>query len=175
MDLATTILYCFAGLTLISALYIAFTRNVLYAAFGLVVTFLGVAGIFMLLGAGFVAISQVLVYVGGILVLMVFGIMLTNRLKGQKVVTSTYNKPLGILISAGLLFVFYKAIIQANFGAIKWIKNAEPETADLKSFGLTLMTDYVLAFEVIGVLLLLALVGAVKVAADSGKEGTDAG
>lgn len=175
MDLATTILYCFAGLTLISALYIAFTRNLLYAAFGLVITFLGVAGIFMLLGAGFVAISQILVYVGGILVLIVFGIMLTNRLKGQKVMTSTYNKALGILISGGLLIVFCKAIIQANFGAIKWINNAGPQTTDIKSFGLTLMTDYALAFEVIGVLLLLVLIGAVKVAADAGKEGTDAG
>lgn len=174
MTLASIILYCFVGLTLVSALYIAFTKNVLYSAFALILTFLGVAGIFMLIGAGFIAISQILVYVGGILVLIVFGVMLTNRLKGQQVVTPAYNKVLGLLVAGGLLFIFYKAILEANFGAIKWIKAAEPETPSLESFGMKLMTDYVLAFEVIGVLLLLALIGAVKIAAGARKEVEDA-
>ncbi len=170
MALESIILYGFAALTLVSALYIALTRNVLYAAIALIVTFLGVAGIFMMLGASFVAISQVLVYVGGILILIVFGIMLTNRLKGQKVVGTVYNKFLGLAVSAGLFIIFFKAIIQANFSAIGWIKNAEPAAPGLEKFGMRLMTDNVLAFELIGVLLLLALIGAVKMAARSGKE-----
>lgn len=174
MTLASIILYCFVGLTLVSALYIAITKNVLYAAFALMLTFLGIAGIFMLIGAGFIAISQILVYVGGILVLIVFGVMLTNRLKGQQVVTPAYNKVLSFLVTGGLLFIFYKAILEANFGAIKWIKAAKPETQPLESFGMKLMTDYVLAFEVIGVLLLLALIGAVKMASGAGKEAEDA-
>ncbi len=175
MTFATIILYCFIGLTVLSALYIAITKNVLYAAFALILTFLGVAGIFMLIGAGFIAISQILVYVGGILVLIVFGVMLTNRLKGQQVTTPAYNKLLGVLVAGGLLFIFYKAIIEANFGAIKWISEAQPESAPLENFGMKLMTDYVLAFEVIGVLLLLALIGAVKIAAGAGKEADNAG
>lgn len=170
MTLASTILYSFASLTLLSALYIALTRNVLYAAIALIITFLGVAGVFMMIGASFVAISQILVYVGGILVLIVFGIMLTNRLKGQKVVTRSYNKFLGILLSGGLFIILFKAIVQANFGAIYWISEAEPQKPALKQFGMRLMTDYVLAFEVIGVLLLLALIGAVKMAAGARKE-----
>lgn len=174
MSLAAIILYCFIGLTLISALYIAFTKNVLYAAFALILTFLWVAGIFMLIGAGFIAISQILVYVGGILVLIVFGVMLTNRLKGQQVTSPSYNKLLALLISGGLLFIFYKAIIEANFGAIKWIESAQPESPKLESFGMKLMTDYVLAFEVIGILLLLALIGAVKIAAGARKEAENA-
>ncbi len=170
MELASIILYGFAGLTLLSAIYIALTRNVLYAAIALIVTFLGVAGIFMMLGASFVGISQVLVYVGGILILIVFGIMLTNRLKGQKVVSRVYNKFLGILIAAGLFIIFFKGIVQANFSALGWIKEAEPAAPGLEQFGMRLMTDNVLAFELIGILLLLALIGAVKMAARSGKE-----
>lgn len=146
----------------------------MYAAFALIITFLGVAGIFMMIGAGFIAISQILVYVGGILVLIVFGIMLTNRLKGQQVRTPVYNKLPGILISGGLLFIFYKAIIEANFSALQWIESAKPETASLDKLGTKLMTDYVLAFEIIGILLLLALIGAVKMAGDARKEGDDA-
>lgn len=157
------------GLALLSALFIAFTRNVLYAAFGLIFTFLGVAGVFMMMGASFIAISQILVYVGGILVLIVFGIMLTNRLKGQPVITQVYNKVLAVILSAGFLVILYKAIIQTNFAALGWIRNANPEPSNLEVFGMKLMTDYVLAFEVIGLLLLLALVGAVKMAG-KGKE-----
>ena len=123
MSISVIILYAFAALALLSALYVAFTRNLLYAAFGLIVAFLGVAGIFMMLGATFIAISQILVYVGGILVLIVFGIMLTNRLKGQRVVSKTYNKLLGGLACAGLLIIFYKAILQANFSAMSWISS----------------------------------------------------
>ena len=174
MSLESIILYAFVGLTLLSALYIVFTRNVLYSAFALIFTFLGVAGIFMMLGASFVAISQILVYVGGILVLIVFGVMLTNRLRGQKVLSPAYNKFLGFIVSGGLLLLFFKAILQANFSALGWIENAQPEPAALPEFGMKLMTDYVLAFEVIGVLLLLALIGAVKVAAKPGKEESDA-
>ena len=171
MSISVIILYAFAALALLSALYVAFTRNLLYAAFGLIVAFLGVAGIFMMLGATFIAISQILVYVGGILVLIVFGIMLTNRLKGQRVVSKTYNKLLGGLACAGLLIIFYKAILQANFSAMSWISSsAESIQPDVKTFGLGLMTEYVLAFEVIGILLLLALIGAVKIAGSKGKE-----
>jgi len=174
MAIESIILYGFAGLTLLSALYIAFTRNVLYAAIALIVTFLGVAGIFMMLGASFVAISQVLVYVGGILVLIVFGIMLTNRLKGQKVESPVYNKFLGLAVAVGLFIIFFKGILQANFSALGWIQSAEPTNPPLEKFGMRLMTDYVLAFELIGVLLLLALIGAVKMASFKRKEGADA-
>ena len=174
MTLESIILYGFAGLTLVSALYIALTRNVLYAAISLIVTFLGVAGIFMMLGASFVAISQVLVYVGGILILIVFGIMLTNRLRGQKVVSTIYNKFLSLVIAAGLFVILIKGILQANFSALSWIKEAEPTPVPLEKFGMRLMTDYVLGFELIGILLLLALIGAVKMAAKSGKEESDA-
>ena len=175
MTLESIILYGFAGLSLVLSLYIALTRNVLYAAIALIGAFLGVAGIFMMLGASFVAISQVLVYVGGILILIVFGIMLTNRLRGQKVLSTVYNKFWALMIAAGLFIVFVKGIFQANFSSLSWIKEAKPALpTPLEKFGMRLMTDYVVGFELIGILLLLALIGAVKMAAKSGKEERDA-
>lgn len=171
MDLSLTIFYVFGGIALLSALFILFTRNILYAAFALMLTFLGVAGIFIFSGAEFVAITQILVYVGGILILIVFGVMLTNKVNGKNIVTPVYRQFAGIIVGGGFFLLFLKAIMQANFGAIKWIaQRSEKEPTSLKNLGLTLMTDYVLAFEVIGILLLIALIGAVYMAGAKRKE-----
>ena len=173
MELSTITFYIFAAITLLSALYILFTKNVLYAAFALMVTFLGVAGIFIFSGATFIAVTQLLVYVGGILILIVFGVMLTNRLNEGKVVTGTYQKFWGVLVAGGLFALLFKAILQANFGAVQWIETAasgEEKRVSLQQLGLRLMTDYVLAFEIVGVLLLLALIGAVYMASAKSKQ-----
>lgn len=146
----------------------------MYAAFALILTFIGVAGIYIFLGAEFIAVTQILVYVGGILVLLIFGIMLTNRLSGKKVVSPTYHKFTGLIAAGGLFAMLLKGIVEANFTALGWIDKSQPVTTGLKEFGFNLMTDYVLAFEIIGVLLLLALIGAVRIAANTRKEGEDA-
>ena len=175
MDWNQTIFYLFTGITLVSALFILMTRNILYSAFALMLTFLGVAGIFIFAGAEFVAITQILVYVGGILVLIVFGVMLTNRVQGQKVITPVYRRFVGLIVGGGFFVLFVKGIFEANFGAIGWMnENPNAEPTSLKNLGLTLMTDYVLAFEVIGILLLIALIGAVYMAGSKRKEVQDA-
>lgn len=160
-------------MTVLSVLFIMFTRNILYAALALIVTFLCLAGIFVFLGAEFIAITQILVYVGGILVLLVFGIMLTNRISGSKVVGPTYNKLLGILASATLFTILFKGIISANFSALGWVDKTSSSTS-IQKLGLTLMTDYVLVFELIGLLLLIALIGAIRIAGSTRKEEEDA-
>ena len=78
------------------------------------------------------------------------------------------------MIAAGLFIIFVKGIFQANFSALNWIKEAKPAPVPLEKFGIRLMTDYVVGFELIGILLLLALIGAVKMAAKSRKEERDA-
>jgi len=134
MDWSLIIFYAFGGIALLPALFILFTRNILYAAFALMLTFLGVAGIFIFSGAEFVAITR-------------------------------------IIIGGGFFLLFLKAIMQANFGAINWIaQSTENAPTSLKNLGLVLMTDYVLAFEVIGILLLIALIGAVYMAGAKRKE-----
>lgn len=174
MELNDIIFYIFGAITALSALYIMLTKNILYAAFALILTFIGVAGIYVFLGAEFIAVTQILVYVGGILILLVFGIMLTNRLSGKKVTSSSYNKLMGLVVALGLFALLFKGILEANFSAMGWMDKNQIAESSIPKFGLTLMTDYVLAFEVIGVLLLLALIGAVRIAGNVRKEEEDA-
>lgn len=173
MELNDIIFYIFGAISALSALYIMLTKNILYAAFALILTFIGVAGIYVFLGAEFIAVTQILVYVGGILILLVFGIMLTNRLSGKKVISSSYNKIMGFIVAGGLFAILLKAILEANFSALGWIDKSKVSESSISALGLTLMTDYVLVFEIIGVLLLLALIGAVRIAGNVRKEGED--
>jgi NADH:ubiquinone oxidoreductase subunit 6 (subunit J) len=170
MEIANIIFYTFIGITLISALFIMLTKNILYSAFALIATFLGMAGIFVLLGAEFVAITQILIYVGGILILIVFGIMLTNRGQTSRVDTKIYNKFSGILIAAGFFYLLARGIGAADFGGMAWMTNSNSSPSSISHLGMKVMTDYVLVFEVIGILLLVALIGAVHIAGHTREE-----
>ncbi len=174
MELEALVFYFFLGLTGLSVIFIAITKNILYSAFSLILTFIGVAGLFIFMGAEFLAVTQILVYVGGILILLVFGIMLTQRLKGDHIKTGRYQWIFGFLISAGFFVILTTSIFKGAFEGLPWIDQEYSQEVELKSFGLSLMTDYVLAFEVIGVLLLIALIGAVRIAGNARKEGPDA-
>jgi NADH-quinone oxidoreductase subunit J len=174
MDMAGIIFYVFIGITLVSALFIVLTKNILYSAFALIATFLGLAGIFVFLGAEFVAITQILVYVGGILILIVFGIMLTNRGQTSKVNSKIYNQFYGILIAIGFFYLLARGISAADFAGMGWMTKATTGASSTKQIGMAVMTDYVLVFEVIGILLLVALIGAVRIAGHNREEVDDA-
>ena len=88
MPIGALIFYLVAALTIGSALIVAFSRNIVYSAFSLLGTFMGVAGLYAMLAADFVAVIQVLVYIGGILVLMIFAVMLTHRIADVAVSSS---------------------------------------------------------------------------------------
>lgn len=162
------VFFVFAAITVGGALYLLFTKNVLYAAFSLLLTLLGVAGLFVFAGADFLAVSQIMIYVGGILVLMIFGIMLTNNknfkrnnLQPNKISVTHHNRFWAVLVAVLLFLGFLKIIFEANFHIIgKQIHGG----SSIKQMGVQLMTDYVFAFEVIGVFLLAALIGAVYIA-----------
>ena len=162
MNLTTFIGYLFIALTVLSALVVVLTRNVLYAAFSLMVTFLGIAALYVFAGAEFLAVTQLLVYVGGILVLLIFGVMLTNRISEQSVHTGSHNRGWGILI--GLAFL---ALVGYGIFTSEWpdhpLSLAE-NASTIRPLGIGLMSEYVLPFEVTGVLLLVALIGAAYVA-----------
>lgn len=160
--------FAFAAITIGGALYLLFTRNVLYAAFSLLVTLLGVAGLYVFAGADFLAVSQIMIYVGGILILMIFGIMLTNKTKDKqtsgevnKILVSHHNRFWVMLVAGGLFLGFLKVIFTANFHIIT---NRTVQGTTVNKIGVELMTNYVLAFELIGLLLLATLVGAAYVA-----------
>ncbi len=80
MELSTIVFYVFALVTVGSGAMVVFANQLIHAAFALLFTFFGVAGLYIFLGADFLAGAQVLIYVGGILILLLFGVMLTNRI-----------------------------------------------------------------------------------------------
>ena len=91
MNLYEIIFYFFAVVTVGSAMVVVFSKNIVYSAFALLFTFFGVAGIYVLLNADFLAITQLLVYVGGILVLLLFGVMLTSNTVTIEIKSGTMN------------------------------------------------------------------------------------
>jgi NADH-quinone oxidoreductase subunit J len=163
----TTIFYIIFAIILLSALFILFTKNVAYAAFALLLTFTGIAGIYIFLIADVVAVAQVMVYVGGILILLIFGIMFTSKgLPNGKILTEHQHQLGGGLLSLLICCLLIFTIFNTHFENLPWIKNATLLSAHstLELVGLQLMTDNVLALEVIGVLLLVALIGTALIA-----------
>ncbi len=163
------VFYCFAATAIISALAILTTRNVLYAAFLLMITFLSIAAIYVFAAAEFIAIAQIMVYVGGILVLMVFGVMLTNRISGAAVTTGNHHRFWGLFIGISFFTLICTVIIKANFGQLPWIMSGRetytaPVGTAINNIGIKLMTDFILPFEIAAIILLLALLGAAFVA-----------
>ena len=160
--------FIFAFITISGAVYLLFTKNVLYAAFSLLFTLLGVAGLYVFAGADFLAVSQIMIYVGGILILMIFGIMLTNKKKEQqqnsqtnKILVSHHNRFWATIVAVLVFLGFLKIIFEANFHIIG--QQVHTGTT-VQKIGVELMTDYVFAFEIIGLLLLATLIGAAYIA-----------
>ncbi len=156
----------FMLLTLVTASVVLITKNVLYAAFCLLGTFLGIAALYVLVGADFVAVTQILVYVGGVLVLLIFGIMLTNQ-KGNKDVgkntieSESINRFWGVLVALGIFALLFFAIGRAKFAETQQSLFEEIEQhSTVQQIGVSLMTNFVLPFEVAGVLLMAVLLGA---------------
>ncbi|MCU0390405.1 MAG: NADH-quinone oxidoreductase subunit J [Thermoflexibacter sp.] len=163
--------YALVGLVLGSALFILFTKNVMYAAFILLLTFSGIAGIYIFLLADVVAVTQVMVYVGGILILLIFGVMFTNKLSGGKILSSHQYQWAGGLLGIAIFSLLIALIFQTNFETLDWIKNNQQEASmqiskksSIEDIGVQLMTHQVFALEVVGLLLLLALIGTAMIA-----------
>jgi NADH-quinone oxidoreductase subunit J len=160
MGIYDIIFYLFAAVTLISAFFVVTTRNIVRAAFFLLFTFFGVAGIYVLLGADFVAIVQLIVYVGGILILLIFGVMITNKITSVDIKTGTVQT-LPAAIGVGL----FTGIIGAVILNTDWfVVNTEMPVSTLSTLGRLLINEYVLVFELLGILLLVALIGAASMA-----------
>ena len=160
MTIGVIILFAFIAMTLLGAIGVLLTNNVLLSAFYLLASFLGMAGLFVLKGAAFVGVTQIMVYVGGVLILMIFGIMYTARTSNEKKILS----PGGNYILGAGVGVFLFAILSRSIIKREQIKN---ETIELpiQELGKSFMTEYIFAFELIAIILLVVLIGAVYVAA----------
>lgn len=160
MNLYDVIFYLFAIITLVSASLVVSSKNIVHSAFYLLFTFFGVAGIYALLGADFVAVVQLLVYVGGILILILFGVMLTNKISNVDLRTGTIHV-LPAAIGVGMLWGALTAVMTKSNWLIQKPSKSEFTAPYL---GRMLTTDYVLIFELLGILLLIALVASASIA-----------
>jgi len=158
MELFDWIFYAFTLIIILSAGIVVFSRNIVYAAFSLLFTFFGVAGLYVLLTADFLAVTQILIYVGGILVLLLFGVMLTTRVISVDLKTGTLNTVPALVLVA----VVGGTLAGLFYSTFRNVPEVSPPAAvtTTRSLGEMLMTDFLLPFEVASVILVVALIGA---------------
>lgn len=156
MTLFDAMFYFIAGLTLTSAGMMVFSRNIIYNALGLLFAFVGVAGVYVMLGADFLAGTQILIYVGGILALLLFGVMLSQRVTDEAMMTGRLQLLPALVVCGGVALILVRLIFTSEWNVVS-NKELAPT---VKHIGMLLMTDYLIPFEIVSVLLLAALVGA---------------
>lgn len=143
--------------TLAGAAFVAFSRNIVHSAFALLLSFFSIAGFYVFLSADFLAAAQVVVYIGGILVLILFGVMLTEKIEKVNISNSVMKPVRAILLLAAVFTLLAYAILHSHWPAHQ-PPPPSPQTAVL---GDTLLGKHLLPFEVASVLLLAALIGAI--------------
>lgn len=167
--------FIFLGsVTVTSALFVALSNNLVRSIFMFFVTLLSVAGLYVFSLADFVAVTQIVIYVGGVLVLMLFTFMLSSKETLEKLERSrqpffTLKQFPALLVAAVFLIVLVNAIIKLNPNQLEWIgqstKNTfQPQDNTVTNIGINLMTAYLLPFEAISILLMMALIGAAHLA-----------
>ena len=166
MDIATVVFYVVAFITVVSASMVAFSRNIIYSAFSLLGTFAGVAAIYVFLGADFVAAVQVLIYVGGILVLILFAVMLTHRITDVRITNRAVGSIPALVVVGVFVFLLVQTIRETPWRRAKEIIYS-PTTAKI---GDLFLENYLLPFELASLVLLAALIGAVVLSRKELKE-----
>lgn len=143
-------------LTIGSALTVVLNEKLIYSAIALLFTLFGVAALYVFLWADFLAGVQVVIYVGGILVLIIFGIMLTNRITSVNISHTSVQRGIGGIAVVGILFVLGVMILNTPWHQTEFVEPVQTTA----SIGTLLMMEYLLPFEVASLLLLAALMGA---------------
>jgi NADH:ubiquinone oxidoreductase subunit 6 (subunit J) len=172
MTLVRVLFYFLSFIAVISALYAAASKNLVRSIFVFFVTLFALAGLYVLALADFVAVTQVVIYVGGILVLILFAFMLSGKetldvIKQQNTRVISLKTLPAILLAAAFFIVLINVILKADANNLPWVKDAislkneiTPNAIMIDNIGVNLMTRYLLPFEAISILLLMALVGA---------------
>jgi NADH-quinone oxidoreductase subunit J len=145
---------------------VAFSRNIIYSAFSLLGTFAGVAGLYVFLGADFVAGVQLLIYVGGILVLILFAVMLTHRITDVEITNRAAGRIPALIITGLFIYLLIQTVRETPWVKVKEIVY-QPTTAKI---GDLFLDSYLLPFELASLVLLGALIGAVVLSRKEIKE-----
>lgn len=166
ISIGTIIFYLVAAITVVSAAVVVFSSNIVHSAFSLVGTFGGVAGIYVLLGADFVAAVQILIYVGGIVVIILFAVMLTHRIADVQVTNRSVGKIPALIVTGLVITLLVSTILESSWNKADQVAH-DPTTAQI---GELFLTDYLLPFELASIVLLVALIGAVTLSRKEIKE-----
>jgi len=160
LTIRDVLFYFFAALTVGGAGGVAFSRNILYSALGLLAALMGAGSLYVFLSADFLAITQLLVYIGGVLVLILFAVMLTNRITEVNI----SNASLGLGGGAALLVATVPVLVFVAT-VTPWAANASPGLAPTtREIGNAFLTRWLLPFELASLVLLATLIGAVVIA-----------
>lgn len=148
-----------------SALAVVLLRNIVHSALFLIVTFVGVSGIYLLLQADFLAAVQLLVYAGAVAILIVFGVMLTVR--GDIKNSNMFNN---YRLSAAALALVFFLLVERIVLKTDWVlSTAAVPDSTVAPIAHALLSDFVVPFEAAAVLLLVAMIGAILLARGEGK------
>ncbi|WP_160068578.1 NADH-quinone oxidoreductase subunit J family protein [Sphingobacterium bovisgrunnientis] len=172
MNLEVFLFYAFAALAIGSSLLVVSLKNTARALFLFFIILFAMAGLFLFALADFVAITQIMVYVGGVLILMIFAFMLSNKellADLQQISGSFISMPSwqSLLLALGFFSVILLGLKEWNYDMPEWIMSniksgdvISPNDNNIHQLGIKFMTQYVLPFEVISIFLLMALIGA---------------
>lgn len=151
--MATFFFYGWCGVIVAGLLTLAMSKKIIHAALGLLAVLVALAGIYALLSAELLAVIQLMVYAGGVLVLILFGIMLTGRLSDQPMRIESRHVGMGLVVSAAL---FLTLVVFVGPAFLSVAPTDKP--GSLRALSLSLFSEYTLAFELAGILLLVSLI-----------------
>ena len=146
--------YLAAALVIAGGLGVVFTRNIVYAAFALLASMLGVAGVFLLMFAEFLALVQVLIYGGAVVIVVLFSLMLT-RIQDFENLTDHRQWPLAAVISVGVFALLVASVVTTR------VRTVERQNVEFTALGESLFRDWAVPFEVASLVLLVALIGSI--------------
>jgi len=156
------VLFYIAGaLTLGGALGVVMSRNIVYAAFALLVALIGVAGLFLLVFAEFLALVQILIYGGAIVIVILFALMLT-RVQDFEHLSDHRQWPIAAVIAVAIFGLFAAAILGTG------VRTTERQAVPFEALGSSLFTQWAVPFEIASLVLLVALIGAIVLVRNTG-------
>ena len=176
MNIETIIFYILAFIAIASGAFVVLSQQLVRSVFMFFVTLFAVAGLYVFALADFVALTQVVIYVGGVLVLLLFAFLLSSKqsLEGMEKIPSgllSAHRLPGALISLGFLFLLGYVFFQIDFENLGWIITTKANenvilVSDntIRNIGINLMSKYLLPLEMISILLMMVLVGAANIA-----------
>ena len=151
----------FGGITISSAFSIWYQKEVVKSAFSFLATMLGVAALFVLEGADFVAATHLAIYVGGVVVLLLFGIMFVHKISDNKIISDKQYKLSGVSLSVLFILFISSWILRENVldTVQKKAISSNVDTSTLDEIARLFLTDYIIFFELGSILLTIALLG----------------